>query len=80
MLLLVLFLLKKLFKQTLNHLFLEQTLEVMFRPNFLLLLLKRGRSEPLPIIPHPLGDMSSDRKECCSSKSPCKILQLVFGR
>lgn len=35
----------------------------MFRPNFLLLLLTRGRLELLPIIPHPLGDVSINAKK-----------------
>lgn len=42
----------------------------MFRPNFLLLLLTRGRLELLPIIPHPLGDVSINAQKCGSSKKP----------
>jgi len=80
MLLLVLFLLKKLFKQTLSHLFLEQTLEVVFRPNFLVLLLRHGRSELLPIIPRPPGRTASNTTEPCSSTRLCKIPQPVFVR
>lgn len=52
----------------------------MFRPNFLLSLLKRGRLELLPIIPRPLGDVSINTEMRGSSKSPCKILQPVVLR